>query len=205
MTKISLVEYEIDLEKSELLYDFQNNFSAEDWNIIRGDSDWSVQPNAIRGTYKGPELHSQIFFNKPVKGDVVMEFDAKLIAPSIHDIIWLWKTSFEAEPWGEGYLGCLAGWYDDYLGIEKLPDYNARVLGRTYHLESDRNYHIISGTANKHNFIILEGELVCFFTDPAAPSIEKEGFFGFGIYEADAEYSNLKVYRPNLQPKEFGY
>ena len=83
MTKISLIEHEIDLEKSELLYDFQDNFKAEDWTIVRGDSDWSVKSNAIRGTYKGPELHSQIFFNKPIKGDIIMEFDAKLIAPSM--------------------------------------------------------------------------------------------------------------------------
>ena len=204
MTKISLIENEIDLDKSELLYDFKN-FKKDDWDIVRGDSDWIINDKAIRGIYKGPELHSQIFFNKAIKGDVVLEFDAKLLAPSEHDIIWLWKTSFEAEPWGEGYLGCLAGWYDDYLGIEKLPDYNARVLGRTYRLEPERVYHIISGTAKGHNFIILDGELVCFFTDPAAPSLDKEGYLGFGIYQSDAEYSNLKVYRPNLQPKKFGY
>ena len=43
----------------------------------------------------------------------------------------------------------------------------------------------------------MDGELVTYFADKNIPDPKRPGYFGFGIYESCAEYSNLKVWRPH--------
>ena len=186
----------LDLAKSEVLHRFET-FDPAEWTIVRGTPKWSVSAEAIRGGGPDEPTHGQIFFNKPVAGDVVLEFDAKIVEPSYHDLVWFWNVDFDGNPWGAGYLGCLAGWWDGMAGIEKLPDYGVSAIAPSCPVVPGRTYRVISGSLGGSHFIIVDGKLVTYFADKDIPDPKRPGYFGFGIYESCAEYSNLTVYRPH--------
>ena len=185
----------LDLEKSEVLHRF-DTFNPDDWTKTCGTPPWRVTPNEIFGGDDATDTHGQIFYREPVDGDVVLEFDARIIAPSYHDLVWFWNVDFGGAPWGAGYLGCLGGWWSGRAGIEKLPDYAASAIAPSFPTEPERTYHIVSGSMGGTHFIFVDGRLVTSFLDANYPK-GRPGHFGFGVYESHAAYSNLVVYRPS--------
>ena len=192
------------LSESELLYSF-DTFDPADWTIVKHAPKWTVERDRISGGGPDEATHGQIFFKTPVKGDVVLEFDARILPPSYHDLVWFWNTRFGTEPWSAGYLGCLGGWYADMAGIEKLPDYVPSAIAPSFPTEPGRTYHIVSGSLKHEHFIAVDGKLVTYFSDRAVPDPNEPGYFGFGIFESHAEYSHLKVYRPHAVPRPLVY
>ena len=118
--KIDLIDRTIDLGASELLRSF-DVFDPAEWTIVRHSPKWIAEPTRISGGGPAEPTHGQIFCATPVVGDVVLEFDARIIPPSYHDIVWFWNVRLDKEPWSAGYLGCLGGWWSGMAGIEKLP------------------------------------------------------------------------------------
>lgn len=192
--KFTLLCKRLDLAKSEVLYRF-DRFDPKDWTRVVGTPKWKVGARRIVGGSPDEPTHGQIFFRKPVKGDVVLEFDARIVPPSYHDLVWFWNTDFDGKPWGAGYLGCLGGWWSDCAGIEKLPDYAVSAISPSFRTEPGRKYRIVSGSVGGSHFIAVDGKVVTYFADKDYPK-GRAGHFGFGIYESMAEYSNLTVYRP---------
>lgn len=203
MRTLNLIAHKIILDEKNLLHDFQK-FHPADWTITRHTPPWNVTPDAIIGGKEDEEAHGQIFYKTPVQGDIVMEFDAELVGRSYHDIIWWWGTSLEEKPWGEGYLGCLGGWWNNLSGIEKSPTFEPSCIVPTSPIRRGTKYHIISGGAGTMQFIFVDGELSCYMTDPH-PATRKGGYFGFGVYESHVRYSNLKVYRPEIVDAPHSY
>ena len=201
---IALIDKNLDLAKSELLYDFKN-FKAEEWDITRNPPKWVVTSDCIIGGRNDEDRHGQIFYHTPVKGEIVMEFDCATIAPSYHDLIWWFQTTLTPESWGEGYLGCLGGWFNNLAGIEKSPNFRPSVIAPSCPIEPGVEYHIVSGSVKGTAFIAVNGKLVFQFADPQPPSPEKPGYFGFGVYESHAYYRHLKVYRPFTTPIPLKY
>lgn len=195
--KIDLLDRTIDVDASEVIHEF-DEFDPADWTIVKHAPQWTVTPRSIRGGAPDETTHGQIFFNTPVKGDVILEFDARIIPPSYHDIVWFWNVRFDAEPWSAGYLGCLGGWWSGMAGIEKLPAYDPSAIAPSHSFESGRWYRIVSGSCGSAHFIAVDGRLVTYFADADVPDPSKSGYFGFGVYESHAEYSSLKVRRPNF-------
>lgn len=203
MAQIKVISQLIDLDKSELLYDFKT-FAPEDWTITRHTPPWQVTPEAIIGGKPDEEAHGQIFYKEPVQGDVVMEFDAELVGKSYHDIIWWWGTSLDQQPWGEGYLGCLGGWWNNLAGIEKSPTFEPSCIVPTAPVKPGVRYHIVSGSVGSRLFVAVDGVLAVYMTDPN-PATVKGGHFGFGVYQSHVRYSHLKVYRPFAAGLPVGY
>lgn len=185
----------LDLSASAVLYRF-DAFDPADWSVVRGSPRWKVSRRKISGGSPDEPTHGQIFFRRPVRGDVVMEFDARIVPPSYHDLVWFWNVDFGAEPWGAGYLGCLGGWWSGSAGIEKLPDYTVSSIAPSFDAKPGVKYHVVSGSIGGSHFIIVGGKLVSYLADGAYPR-GRAGHFGFGIYESMAEYSKLVVYRPH--------
>ena len=202
--KIDLPDRTIDLGASELLRSF-DVFDPAEWSIVRHSPKWIVEPTRISGGGPAEPAHGQIFCATPVVGDVVMEFDARIIPPSYHDIVWFWNVRFDKEPWSAGYLGCLGGWWSGMAGIEKLPDYKTSAIAPSFRTEPGRWYHIVSGSLGFEHFIAVDGKLVTYFADAAVPDPSKPGYFGFGIFESHAEFTRLKVYRPHPTPRPLAY
>ncbi len=192
------------LSECELLHSF-DSFDPEDWTIVKHTPKWTVRPDRVEGGGPDEPHHGQIFFKTPVRGDVVMSFDARIVPPSYHDLVWFWNVRFGAEPWSAGYLGCLGGWYADMAGIEKLPDFVPSAIAPSFRTEPGRTYHVVSGSLGFEHFIAVDGRLVTYFADRDVPSPEEPGYFGFGVFESHAEYSNLKVYRPHPARRRLEY
>ena len=72
----TMVCKQLDLAKSKALYKF-DTFNPKDWTIVKGTPKWKVSAKKIRGGGADEPTHGQIFFRRPVKGDVVLEFDPK--------------------------------------------------------------------------------------------------------------------------------
>ena len=202
--EIIVIGNRLRLSESELLYSF-DTFDPADWTIVKHAPKWKVERDRISGGGPDEPTHGQIFFRTPVKGDVVLEFDARIIPPSYHDLVWFWNTRFGSEPWSAGYLGCLGGWYADMAGIEKLPDYVPSAIAPSFPTEPGRTYHIVSGSLKHEHFIAVDGRLVTYFSVRDVPDPDEPGYFGFGIFESHAEYSHLKAYRPKCEPRPLVY
>lgn len=202
MKRIRLLGKLIDLSNSEILKEFKS-FSADEW-AVTGKPKWEVGKTSIIG---GPEkdTHGQIFYKTPYPGDMVMEFDARLVAPSDHDIIWWYCTGLEREPWGKGYLGGLGGWYRNRTGIESVPDFALSVTSDSCRVKPDQWYHIVGGVVGSHHFIEVDGAVVLELLDPNPLPDNHLGHFGFGVYQSHAEYRNLVVYKPEWKRVEEKY
>jgi hypothetical protein len=202
MRKINLVGKLIDLADSPVLHKFKS-FHADDW-IIAGKPKWEVTDNLIIG---GPEqnTHGQIFYKIPHCGSIVMEFEARLIAPSNHDIVWWYQTDLDSKPWGRGYLAALGGWYRNLAGIESVPDFALSATSNSFPVEPDQWYHIVSGVVNNHHFIVVDDSVVFELFDPNPLPDNHSGHFGFGIFQSHVEYRNLTVYSPKWQTIEEKY
>ena len=204
--EITVIGNTLRLSESELLHSF-DTFDPSDWTIITHTPKWVVETERISGGGPDEPHHGQIFFREPVKGDVVLEFDARILPPSYHDIVWFWNTRFggEAEPWSAGYLGCIGGWYADMAGIEKLPDYRPSAIAPSFPTEPGRWYHIVSGSLGFEHFVAVDGRLVAYMADADVPDPAEPGYFGFGIFESHAEFRRLKVYRPHPIARPLAY
>jgi len=202
--EITIIGNALRLSECELLYSF-DGFDPEDWTIVKHTPQWTVMPDRISGGAPDEPHHGQIFYKTPVKGDVVLAFDARIVPPSYHDLVWFWNVRFDREPYSAGYLGCLGGWYADMAGIEKLPDYVPSAIAPSFPTVPGRTYRIVSGSLGHEHFIAVDGRLVAYFSDRDVPDPAKPGHFGFGVFESHAEYSRLKVYRPHLVPRRLFY
>jgi hypothetical protein len=196
----------LDLEKCEVLHSFKT-FDPADWTLVKHAPKWTVSGSSITGGRPDETTHGQIFFNRPVAGDVVMAFDARIVPPSYHDIVWLWNVRFGGDepPWTGGYLGCLAGWYSGMAGIEKLPVYRPSAISASHKTEPGRWYRIVSGSVGGDHFIAVDGELIALFADDDTPDPSQPGYFGFGVFESMAEYANLTVLRPHVTEHPLSY
>jgi hypothetical protein len=202
MKEIRLVGKHIDLAGSAVLHEFKK-FNADEW-IVVGKPKWTVAGSSIIG---GPEsdTHGQIFYKTPYAGDMVMEFDARLIAPSDHDIVWWYRTDLERKPWGKGYLAALGGWYRNLAGIESVPDFALSATSNSCQVKPDQWYHIVSGVVANHHFIAVDNAVVFELLDSNLLPDSHRGHFGFGIFQSHVEYRNLVVYAPQWQKVEEKY
>ena len=201
--RVSIVGYEVGLAESDCLYRF-DTFESNDWTIVKHTPKWTVGRTEIVGGGPDEPRHGQIFYKTPVTGDVVMEFDARLIGPSDHDLVWFWGTEFDREPWSAGHLASLGGWWDNLAGIETLPNYEPSVLADSFPIEANRTYHIVSGTVCGNHFVIVDGKLVAQLVEPSWTG-DRTGYFGFGVYHSHAAYSRLRVYRPKAEKVRKSY
>jgi len=198
--KIELPDRTVDTETSEVLADL-SPFEPSDWTLVKHAPRWTVTADRITGGSPDEPTHGQVFHAKPFLGDVILEFDARIVPPSYHDIVWFWNVRFDAEPWSAGYLGCLAGWWSNAAGIEKLPAYVPSAIAPSHPTVPGKWYHVVSGSCGSAHFIVVDGRLVTYFADADVPDPSKPGFVGFGIYESQAEFANLKVLRPHWTPR----
>jgi hypothetical protein len=202
MKNIRLLGKLIDLSDSGILKKF-DRFNPDDW-IVVGKPKWTVTGSSIIGG-PDPDTQGQLFYKTPYSGDMVMEFDAKLIAPSDHDLVWWYRTSLTTQPWGRGYLAALGGWFRNRAGIESVTDFALSATSSSCPVLSDKWYHIVSGAVGNHHFIEVDNSVIFELTDPNPLPDSHVGHFGFGIYQSHVEYSNLTVYAPKWRSAEEKY
>ena len=201
--KIELLRQTIETADCEVLRDF-TSFDPEEWSIVKGPLSWKVTGETILGGAPDAPTHGQLFCKTPVTGDVILEFDARIVPPSYHDIVWFWNTTFCADDevrWAGGYLGCMAGWWNNLTGIERLPFYDPNAVAACHATEPGRWYHIVSGSSKDEHFINIDGKTVFLMTDSKPADVTHPNYFGFGVYESMCEYRALKVFKAVATPR----
>ena len=199
----------INLNESKVLFedDFSDPAKNRNW-IKTGSISHEIKNGSMELKWEtGTKLkHGQIFSDKIFPSDIVMEFDAELIFPSDHDIIWWWNAQMkeDSSDWVEGSLGALGGWFSNCAGIEKISSKasSMTVMTPLFKVEGGRKYRIHSGSINNTYFLFVDGMLIIEFQNKKN---ENGGRIGFGVYQSQFKISNLTVYKPKSHNVRLSY
>ena len=164
--------------------------------------DWSINDGWLTGINpkQGPGL---IFSKADYSGDVMLDFEARTVPPSTHDIDWMFHACWDLHKQARGtaYVGVMPGWWDGKLGIEKSPDYKLLALRPLPGFEPGRTYRVQSGVIAGHVFIFVDGFLMLELTDPDPIDSSRSAKIGFEAYASMIQVRNLTVYSPAVVPR----
>jgi len=204
---ILLLEKEIDLKNSKVLYSEELTEAeiAKNWEVGRGK--WRVNDGWLEGSH--PENNGGLIYTKQhFHCNAMMEFEGRTVPPSDHDLNFVWCT----EGWdkktndnGTGYIAGLGGWYENKTGIEHYPECKTQSITSAFKLETGRTYKIQAGSIDGHCFIIVDGNLIIEVFDPDPIDYNKCGKVGFGVYASHIQFRNLKVYEINWRKRNQAY
>lgn len=157
---------------------------------------WDYRDGWIRGRnpeeYPGMIISRQDFF-----GDVMVDFFAKVLEPSTHDINVMWNGCWDEEKNERGiaYVAGVQGWWEGKAGIEKSPEYLLNVGTPLFPFTPGKVYHIQAGSVKGHCFLRIDGQLIIEVTDPDPIDSSRFGKIGFEAYASWIAVQNIKVYR----------
>lgn len=206
MTELLLMKKRVELAKCPVLYDrpFSEDSLAEDWQIRGGK--WEMRDGWLMGT-NPLNAPGMVTSRRPFHGNVVLEFEARTVLPSTHDIDWMWNGS-----WNEvtntrdvAYVAGLQGWWEGKVGFEKSPDYKLNVGTPLFRFEAGRTYRILSGSADGHCFVAVDGQLVLEVTDPDPIDTKKHGLIGFEAYASMIQVRGLLVRQLMWEERTMSY
>ena len=201
---LRILKTDIDIEKSELLYetDFLGGELEKDFDIGRGE--WIVIDGWLQG-YREKDGGALIYSKEEYPGDILMDFEVRSVAPYDNDL----NFTFCAKGWNyernnadASYIGGLQGWWFGKTGLEKYPKCEIAAMTGMHRFEVGKTYRIQTGRVGNRLFIFIDGELAVECTDPDPLPYGK---FGFGVYASKAQFRNLKVYRPFAQEFKTSY
>lgn len=203
---MDLIRKRIELENLEPLYDvpftpesLHNDFEVRggEWHAKDG---WLIGRNPLNAP--GMIISRQDFY-----GDVVLDFRAKTVLPSTHDIDVMWSGSWD-EPTNTrstAYVAGLEGWWDGKVGFEKSPDYKLNAATQYLNFEPGRVYHVQCGSIQGHLFLVIDGVLALELTDPDPIDTSKHGRVGFEAYCSQIAITDFRVLQAAWQNVEKQY
>lgn len=206
LNDLRIINKQINLTRSEILYD--RSFSArtlvDDYQIRGGewhvDGDWLTGKNPHNAP--GMVTSRQNYF-----GDVMLDFEARTVLPSTHDIDWMWNGSWDetTNTRATAYIFGLQGWWEGKVGFERSPEYKLNAATPLFPFEPGRIYHIQSGSIAGHAFVFVDGKLVLEVMDPDPIDNARHGLIGFEAYASMIQVRNLVVRRLAWEPRKLEY
>jgi hypothetical protein len=193
-------------EKMEVIYSrpFTDKSVAEDFDIRGGE--WRIEDGWLTG--KNPlNAPGMIISRAEYCEDVLLDFRARTVLPSTHDIDVMWNGSwdFDTNTRGVAYVAGINGWWDSKVGIEKSPDYGLNAASRLFLFEPGRIYHVQCGSVAGHIFLIIDGVLALEATDPSPIDTSKHGLVGFEAYASHIQITDFKIKRASFIPVQKEY
>jgi len=184
---------EIDTAKSEVLFDvpFTDENLARYYDICKPK--WAIENDWLAGKNYGIILTKEDFY-----GDILIEFEARTILPSTHDIIFVFNAAWDSanNQHKTGYIGGIEGWFESKAGIEKAPDWKLLALTPLFDFKPGQTYFIQAGNIQGHIFLFIDDKLIIETIDHDPIDTTKYGKVGFDTYDSYAQYRNLKIMRP---------
>ena len=206
MSDLLIMKKRILLDRSEVLYDkpFGPDSLTADWEARRGewstDGEWLTGVGALNDT-------GMITGRRPYFGNVMLEFQARTVAPSNHDIDCMWNGSWDPatnKP-ATAYIMGLPGWWSGKVGFEKSPDYKLHAMTPLFDFQAGRIYRVQVGSVDGHLFLFADGQLLIEATDPDPIDNTIHGLVGLEAYSATIQFRNLIIRRLAFQPREQKY
>ncbi len=206
MNVIELMKKQILLDSSTILYnktvtaeEFAQNWTVHhsEWRVEEG---WLVGEN--RGNWPGMAILKQDF-----PGNVLVEFEARTVMPSSHDINVMWNGEWltDSDQRGIAYVAGLQGWWTGKVGIEKSNDYKFMVGTPLLDFIPGKVYKIQAGSIDGHCFILADGRLLLEAMDPNPIDNQKYTKVGFEAYCSKIEIRNIVIRQINWKPVEMKY
>jgi len=191
---LKLIGKQIDTDASEVLYDapISTESFEKDWKVYGGE--WWVEDGWLTG--KNPEnCPGMIVSTGDFFGNVMVDFEARTVLPSTHDIDVMWNGSWDEtkDERGTAYVAGLEGWWVGKVGLEKSPDYLLNAATPLFDFEPGKVYHIQAGSVDGHCFVCVDGKLLLELTDPQPIDSQKHGKIGFEAYCSFIQIRNIKI------------
>ena len=206
MNELLLMRKAIDLDRCEVLYDrpFSPQSLRTDWQVRGGT--WHVEGEWLVGT-NPDNAPGMVTSRAACFGNVLLDFEARTIPPSTHDIDWMWNGSWDeaTNTRATAYVCGLQGWWEGKVGFERSPEYKLNVATPLFDFEPGRIYRIRSGSVDGHAFVFVNGRLVLEVTDPDPIDTQRHGLIGFEAYASRIAVRRLIVRRIAWRPRELSY
>lgn len=209
-TQLLIMRKRIDLPACPILYNrpFTPTCLAEHWQIRGGH--WHVEGDWLCGRNPA-NAPGMITSRQSYLGNVLLDFHARTVLPSTHDIDWMWNGSWDetTNTRSLAYVTGLQGWWEGKVGFEKSPDYKLNVATPLFDFHPGQTYHIQSGSVDGHAFVFVDGRLILEVTDPDPIDTTRYGLIGFEAYASMIQVRQLVVRqivwqdRPLSYPPEF--
>ena len=194
------------LDKSPVLFDrpFNSESLASDWQV-RG-ADWRVEGEWLTGRNPA-NAPGMVTSRRNYFGNVLLDFEARTVLPSSHDIDWMWNGSWDetTNTRSVAYVGGLQGWWEGKVGFEKAPDYKLNVATPLFPFEPGRIYRIQSGSVDGHLFVFIDGRLILEATDPEPIDAGRFGLVGFEAYASMIQIRRLVIRQIVWEQRSLAY
>lgn len=193
---LRLMRKDVHPDRSPILFEQQiqpDRFDV-DWHVHSGD--WRVEGDWLTGRH--PENSpGMVFLRGSFPGNVLVEFEARTVPPSTHDINFMWNGCWDEtrNERGVAYVAGLQGWWDGKVGIEKSPEYRLNVGTPLFPFEPGRTYFIQGGSIDGHCFIAVDGRVLLEVTDPDPIDTSRYDRVGFEAYCSMIQIRNVRVRR----------
>ena len=194
MADLLLMGKRILLDRSPTL--FAQPFAAadlsRDWQVR--SAEWRVEGEWLTGRNPA-NAPGMITSRADFFGNVLLEFEARTVPPSTHDIDCMWNGSWDEEHnrRGTAYVAGVQGWWDGKVGFERSPDYKLTAATPLFPFEPGRVYRLQAGSIDGHAFVFLDGRLVLEVTDPDPIDASRYGLIGFEAYASIIQLRRLVV------------
>ena len=192
---IFLLNKEVDLDKSELLFSlpFANASDLEQLELASGS--WGIENGALVGRFRGNG--GGICYTKDrFPGDILIDFYGTMLSPCNNDLNFVLKAEgwdYERNDAARGFIG---GLNDKKAGFEKYPLCDTQALV-PFAAVSDREYHIQAGYCKDTLFLAVDSQLLVEMRDPAPEEFAGFGRIGLGTYCSQIRFRDLKILRPS--------
>ncbi|SFT02569.1 hypothetical protein [Paenibacillus sp. BC26] len=199
--KIRLLHKQVDTEQCPLLYEtsFEQEQELDNWRICSGE--WWIENGWLHG--RNPLNAPGVLLSKQdFPGNVLVEFEARTVLPSTHDINLMWNTSWDEEKnmRGAAYVAGLQGWWEGKIGLEKSPDYVLNAATPLFDFEPGRSYRIQAGSIDGHCFVCVDGKLLLELTDYDPIDSRLHTKVGFEAYASFIQIRHVRIRSIEWQP-----
>ncbi len=166
MSNLLLMNKRILLDASPILYNrpFSAAALGEDWEWF--NSEWRCQGDLLIGRNENPTAGA-LLLKQGFPGDVLLQFRARNVLPSAHDIDAMWNCTWD-EPKGSrtAYVLGIQGWYEGKIGFEKAPENRLAAMAPCPWFAPGREILVQVGSIAGHCFVFVDGLLRIEMLDP---------------------------------------
>ncbi len=204
--ELLITQKRIDVSASKVIYHepFNPAVFQRDWIVRSGQ--WEVRDGAMWGVNPLAQAGC-VACRRALGGNVMLDFHARTVAPSTHDIDVMWNFSWDeqADQRGTAYVAGLAGWWDKKIGFERSPEYKLLCVAPCPWFVPGKLYHVQVGSIDGHCFIFVDGELRLEMIDPQPIDSSKHVNVGFEAYQSQVCITDLQVRQIAWEPHPQSY